>query len=264
MRGTEPGATPDEARVPPRRSLLRQLLQPRLRRVDLLVATLLAVLGFGLAVQVRSTQNDGVLASARQEDLVQILDELGNRSDRLRDEIDSLTRTREQLSSGTGAATTALAEARRRTQLLGIVAGTVGASGPGVAVTFRDPRARLSASLLLDAMEELRNAGAEVMQIEGVLPDGSTAAGTRAVRVVASTSLTDTEGGVRVDGVALRAPYRFVVLGDGNTLAGALAIPGGVEDSVQQAGGTLEVLRSELLQVVALHVPERPRYARPE
>ena len=245
---------------PPRRpSVWRALVRLRARRVDLLVAALLAVLGFGLAVQVRSTQDEGLLASARQEDLVQILDELDNRSDRLREEIASLNRTKEELSSGSGDASTALREARRRTQLLGVVAGTVPATGPGIVATLRDPEGGLSASLLLDAMMELRNAGAEAMQVEG-----STDTGTRAVRVVALTSFVDTEQGVVVDGTELRAPYRFVVIGDTSTLAGALAIPGGVQDTVEQAGGSVEVSRSSALKVTALHVPERPRYARPD
>ena len=47
-------------------ALLRSLLRPRARRVDLLVALLLGVLGFAVVVQVRSTQTTGVLANARQ------------------------------------------------------------------------------------------------------------------------------------------------------------------------------------------------------
>jgi len=46
------------------RRLLRSLLQPRLRRVDIAVAVLVGLLGFAAAVQVRSTKDDGVLASA--------------------------------------------------------------------------------------------------------------------------------------------------------------------------------------------------------
>jgi uncharacterized protein YlxW (UPF0749 family) len=245
---------------PVRRTVLRSVLRPQTRRVDLLVSALLLVLGFGLAVQVRSTQDEGVLTSARQEDLVQILDELRNRADRLRDEVDSLTATRERLSSGSGDSAEALREAQRRTQVLGIVAGTLPAAGPGILVTVRDPGAQVSASLLLDALEELRNAGAEAMQLEGAGAGGRTSA----VRVVASTSLVDREGGVVVDGVPLAAPYRFVVIGDATTLAGALAIPGGVEDTVRQQGGSTEVRRQQRVTVTALHALERPRYARPQ
>ena len=239
---------------------LVRLLRLQTRRVDVLVAALLALLGFGLAVQVRSTQNDALLTTARPEDLVQILDELNNRADRLRAEVDALTATQQRLTTGRGAAASALEDARRRTQVLGVIAGTLPARGPGVRVTITDPHAQVSASMLLDAMEELRNAGAEAMQIEGTGAGGDPAA----VRVVASTSFTDNKGGVVVDGTPLSSPYRFVVVGDPGTLAGALAIPGGVEDTVRQQGGSTDVARADEVRVTALHPIKTPRYARPQ
>ena len=239
---------------------LRGLLRLRARRVDLTVALLLGVLGFALVVQVRSTQTDGLLVSARQEDLVQILDELSNRSERLRREVTTLTATRQRLTSGSGVDEAALAEARRRTQLLGVLAGTVPASGPGVLVRITDPKTQVSASLLLDALEELRDAGAEAVQLDGVGAGGRPVH----VRVVASTSLVDTRAGIAVDRVELLAPYRFVVIGDPGTLAGAMAIPGGVEDAVRQQGGATTVTRSGQVVVSALRALTTPRYARPD
>lgn len=243
-----------------RRVRLRSLLRPRTRRVDLLVALLLLVLGFALAVQVRSTQQTGVLANARQEDLVQILDELSNRGDRLRQEIASLTATQQRLSTGTGATEAALAEARKRTQQLGILAGTVAAVGPGVQVRITDPKDQVSASVLLDVLEELRNAGAEAVQFEGTADDGAV----RGVRIVAQSAFTDEDTGVSVDGTHLVAPFRFTALGDPGTLAGAMAIPGGVEDAVQQQGGTAQVTRGDRLRVSALRALATPHYARPD
>jgi len=246
-------------------SLLRRVLRFRLRRVDIAVAVLLGILGFAAAVQVRSTRADeGVLASARQEDLVAILDDLSSRSQRLRQEISTLTATKERLTSGTGRDAAALAEARRRSQVLGILAGTVQAHGPGIQLTIEDPEGKVTADVLLDALEELRDAGAEAVQLEGpVGEDGSGASS--AVRVVAATSLVDAAdpGGVEVDGTLLRAPYRFTVIGDPATLAAAMAIPGGVSDNVGTAGGRAVVTRSESLAVTALRPLDRPRYARP-
>jgi uncharacterized protein YlxW (UPF0749 family) len=238
---------------------LHALLRPRARRVDVLVAVLLLLLGFGLAVQVRSTRSDGLLTNARQEDLVQILDELNNRSDRLQQEVTTLNETKSKLSSGSGADEAALAEAQRRTQVLGVIAGTVPATGPGVLVRITDPETKVSASLLLDALEELRNAGAEAVQLEGTGPKGALTA----VRVVAQTALVDDPEGVVVDGTKLVAPYRFVVVGDPSTLAGAMAIPGGVEDAVRQAHGATEVTRATRVRVGALRALTTPRYARP-
>jgi uncharacterized protein YlxW (UPF0749 family) len=253
--------SPQEGEGPgrPPRNALHRLLRPRARRVDLLVATLLALLGFGLAVQVRSTQGDALLTSARPEDLVQILDELNNRGERLRDEVAALTQTQQRLTSGSDTATSALADARRRSQVLGVLAGTLPATGPGIRVTIADPNGKVSASLLLDAMEELRNAGAEAMQVEGEGDSGPVA-----VRVVASTSFVDDPSGVLVDGVRMASPYRFVVIGDPATLAGALVIPGGVEDTVRNQGGSTDVARAEQVQVRALHRLVAPHYARPE
>lgn len=234
----------------------RRLLRPRLRAVDLLAAALLALLGFAAAVQVRSTQDDRPLEGARQEDLVQILDELANRNDRLRSEIDDLTVARERLTSGTGSTQAAVEEAQRRAQALGVLAGTVAAEGPGITLVLRDPAGVLTADVLLDALQELRDAGAEAVQLEG-------AGGGPAVRVVASTALLDGEGGVLVDGVLLRPPYRFVVVGEPSTMASALGIPGGVVASVEQRGGSADVATSELVRVDAVRPLEEPQYARP-
>jgi uncharacterized protein YlxW (UPF0749 family) len=245
----------------------RRLLTPRLRRVDLAVAVLLAVLGFAAVVQVRATQEDGPLAAARQEDLVQILDELANRNDRLRAEVSALNQARAELTTGGDRSEAALAEARRRAQLLGVLAGTVPAQGPGLLLTITDPEQRIGPDVLLDALEELRAAGAEAIQLEGPVDlsvDPAKATTGERVRVVASTALVaGDEGGVVVDGVALSAPYRFVVVGDASTLASAVGIPGGVVDNVESRDGSALVEQREQVRVDALRVIEPPRYASP-
>lgn len=245
-------------------SPLRRLLTPRLRRVDLAVAALLALLGFAAVVQVRSTQEDGPLATARQEDLVQILDDLSNRNDRLRAEVSALEQARRELTTGTDQGAAALVEARRRAQLLGVLAGTVAARGPGLRLTITDPDGEIGPEVLLDALEELRAAGAEAVQVEGPVGVGDGAAAPTQVRVVASTDfVAGDEGGVEVDGQLLTPPYRFVVVGDPATLASALGIPGGVVDNVEQRGGRALVERDDDVLVGALRPLEDPRYARP-
>jgi len=244
---------------------LASALTPRWRRVDVAVALLLAGLGFAAVVQVRSTQADGPLATARQEDLVQILDELSNRNDRLRAEVSALEQSRTELASGRDSA--ALDEARRRAQLLGVLAGTVPARGPGLLLTITDPQGGITADVLLDTLEELRAAGAEAVQIEGPVdlskpPDEANVG--QSVRVVASTAFVPGEqGGVVVDGTQLYPPYRFVVVGEPGTLASAVGIPGGVVATVEQRGGTALLEQRERVDVAALRRLADPRYARP-
>ena len=110
-----------------------------------------------------------------------------------------------------------------------MLAGTVVATGPGLLLTITDPEERIGPEVLLDALEELRAAGAEAVQLEGPVDlsvDPAEASVGEAVRVVASTALVEgPEGGVEVDGTVLYAPYRFVVVGDPGTLASARGHP---------------------------------------
>jgi uncharacterized protein YlxW (UPF0749 family) len=217
------------------------------------VAALVALLGFALATQVRTAgRSEAGLATARQEDLVRILDDLSARSQRLRSELADLQDTKARLTSGTDRRAAALEEARRRARTLAVLAGTSAATGPGIVLSVSDPLGSVHADVLLDALEELRDAGAEAIQL-----------GT--VRVVASTYLIDrADGGLIVDGQALQAPYRFLVIGDPRTLAAALDIPGGVLDSVERNdGASATVEQRSVVRVSALRPVTTPRYARP-
>ncbi|MGH3735709.1 MAG: DUF881 domain-containing protein [Micromonosporaceae bacterium] len=232
---------------------------PRARRRDaragVLIGLLVGVLGFGLAVQLRSTQTDSTLASARQEDLVRILDDLDGRKERLRDEIGSLEDRKRQLNSGAEGRAAALEEARRRADELGILAGTLVAEGPGLEIRFQAGAKPLKADKILNAVEELRGAGAEAMQIEG-------ANGT-AVRIVASTYFLDSGADLEVDGERLTAPYTVTVIGDPRTMRTALEIPGGVVSEVSKDNGTVTVHERDQVTVSAVRQVDPPEYARP-
>ncbi|HEU0132302.1 MAG TPA: DUF881 domain-containing protein [Mycobacteriales bacterium] len=219
-------------------------------RSQALIGLMLAVLGFALVVQLRAAQQTSKFASARQEDLVRILDDLTARSDRLRGEIEELQRTRDRLTGGAGQDAAALAESRRRQDALRILAGTVAAAGPGVEVTITDPEHAVTSDLLLDTMQELRDAGAEALQVNGV-------------RLTASSWFSDSGPTVLADGTPLRAPYVFRAIGDAHTLADAMGIPGGVEDAVSgRSGATIRVEERARVVVDALRPLSAPRYAR--
>ncbi|MFE0778952.1 hypothetical protein ACFW3E_38630, partial [Streptomyces sp. NPDC058861] len=85
-----------------RRRLFSALWPPRVTRAQLVVALLLFGLGLGLAIQVSSTSDNSALRGARQEDLVRILDELDDRTQRLEDEKARLEKQRVQAEGGNG------------------------------------------------------------------------------------------------------------------------------------------------------------------
>jgi uncharacterized protein YlxW (UPF0749 family) len=216
---------------------------------------LLALFGFTLVVQLRSNNADEGLSAARQEDLVRILSDLESRDDRLRAEISTLEQSQRQLSSGVAGRQAALAEAAKRADELGLLAGTEPGRGPGLVVRI-DPRGQVKASAVLNAVQELRGAGGEVMQISG--SDGT------AVRIVASTYFIDGDAGtILVDGARLIGPYTLLVIGPAQTMQTALQIPGGVVASVETAGGSVTMEARNTVEVTALRQPTSLRYARP-
>ncbi|MER7938775.1 MULTISPECIES: DUF881 domain-containing protein [unclassified Streptomyces] len=247
--GPAAGPAP-EAGLTGRRRLVQGLWPPRVSRAQLIVAVLLFGLGFGLAVQVASnSDNDSALRGARQEDLVRILDELDDRTQRLEDEKTGLEKQRQELQSSSDQA----AEARRQTaekeRQLGILAGTVAAQGPGITMTVDDPKGTVQADMLLDAIQELRAAGAEAIQVNGV-------------RVISGTYLTDSGKSVSVDGNKITQPYVFKVIGKPQDLEPALNIPGGVVQTLEKEQATVTVERSTKIVVDALRPAKQPDYAR--
>ena len=227
---------------------------PRRRRRDPLAAVLIGVLtlllGFAFAVQVRSTDTDAQLAGAREEDLVRILDDVTAQEDRLRQEIADQRVALDSLGDSDTVAAAALQEAQQRAESLGILNGTVAARGPGLELTIRDPMDQIDVDVLLNAIQELRGAGAETMQIDDV-------------RIGVSSAVTGTAGQLAVDGRALEAPYTLRVIGSPQDMATALNIPGGVATRVNTAEGSLDVVQSTDVVVDALRPLDEPQYAEP-
>ncbi|MEV6796506.1 DUF881 domain-containing protein [Streptomyces sp. NPDC051320] len=246
--GTDPESAPLGGQTG-RQRLLAGLWPPRASRAQLIVAVLLFVLGLGLAIQVRSTSDNSALRGARQEDLVRILDELDNRTQRLEDEKQSLQTQRAQLESSSNQADEARKQTREKARQLGILAGTEAAQGPGITLSVNDPHGTVEADMLLDTIQELRAAGAEAIQINDV-------------RIVADTYFSDKGGGISVDGKKVSPPYRFEVIGKPQDLEPALNIPGGVVQTLEKEQATATVTRSEKIVVDALRPAKRPDYAR--
>jgi uncharacterized protein YlxW (UPF0749 family) len=299
--GTEGDPAVDSGAEGP--SGLRILLEagrPQLNRGQLVVALLCGLLGFALVTQVHSTST-ARFATARQSDLVDILDSLSSKSDQLRAQIATEQNSLSKLTGGTDQNQAALTAAQQRAATLEILAGTAAATGPGIELKISDPQHQVNAEELLEIVEELRDAGAEAIQISGTTPQASSVpnssvpaspgqvapAGTsavssagpasavaspvagdgakHAVRLVASSYFVDTSdnAAVVIDGVTLTGPFDLLAIGDPPTLNTAMGIPGGVLDTITLKGGTGTVIEHSTLDVTALHEVGTPQYAHP-
>jgi uncharacterized protein YlxW (UPF0749 family) len=242
-----PGVTPG------RPVSLSRALAFRRTRTQLLVGSLFCLLGFAAAVQVGSNREGVDLGRTQESDLVRILDDVNQREDRLQTELRDLQVLRDRLASGTDADQVALEESQAQVETLSILAGTVPAQGPGVVIRLVDPQDAVDASLLLDTIQELRDAGAEALQVGDQ-------------RVVGSTWFADPPAGQRgivVNGALVPAPYEIRAIGDPRTLSSALRIPGGVVDSLRTLSGDALVAEQDRVEVTALQPPPSPQYARP-
>ncbi len=242
--GVDPADTPGRA--------WHRLLRagaPRATRANALAMLLAGALGFAIIVQVRQTSDEG-LDSLREDELVRIFAGVDREGERLADELRGLQSSLDLLKSQSSNDAEAQRAARERLAALGILAGTVPATGPGIVLTISDPEDEVDAPIVLDTVQELRDAGAEAIQINDV-------------RVVANTWFADTDGGLSVSGTTVSPPYVIKAIGDANTLAGAMEIPGGVTATVRRVGGDTDVQIEDEVEVDALLTPASPQYARP-
>jgi uncharacterized protein YlxW (UPF0749 family) len=194
------------------------------------------LLGFAIAVQLRLAGDDGAYDGTRRGDLVNPPRLARHRQGPRRSQLRELEATRNELLSNSTATRAALEQARAEAETLAVLSGSVAATGPGVRITIEDPDSALSSSDLLNTVQELRDAGAEVIEINDQ------------VRVVAQTYFVDDGDVISADGIPIAPPYVVEAIGDPPTMSTAASFPGGLADVVEAVGGTVEVTQEERLR----------------
>ena len=220
-------------------------------RRQLVVAVLLAILGFGVVTQMRSVEVNDTYAGYTQQALIDVLNGLAGTTQRAETELARLEETRSRLLSDTSAEQAATEQARTEINTLEVLAGVVPVSGPGIRITITEVTGQVDIDSLLDTVQEMRTAFAEAMQINGQ------------VRIVASTSFEDGVGGIYVDGTLLEPPYVIDVIGDPATLHGGMVFPEGPIEQLENDGAEVVVEELQSLDIEAVTTPERTEFAEP-
>ena len=189
------------------RRRIKRSLAPHLSKTQTMITLLFVLLGFATTAAIKGTTADQLLSNARQSDLVAVLDDLAQREARLQSEVSRLETARETLLGGD--------------QFTG----------------------KLTASTLLDAIQELRDAGASAIQIS----DRNLSA-----RVVVNTWFADSTRGVKVSGTDLTTPITISVIGDPTVLTPAMQIPGGLSDTVSAGGGSVNIKSADDVNITAV------------
>lgn len=240
---------PQRAR-PSRRQALLAFLRPS--KGQAVVAVVLFLTSLLIVLTLRSQAQQPEFATMRQSDLIQLLDNQQAETRRLEDEIRELQATRSQLVSGADRAQAAKEEAERRLDQFQILAGQAPAVGPGVKIGINDPNDEVRAELMLNAVEELRDAGGEVIEINGE------------VRLIATSWFANAPtGGIIVDGTELHPPYSLSVIGEPGTLEAGARFRGGLVSQVERVGGSVEITQSDEIEIETLAKPAEFQFAQP-
>ncbi|HIT74564.1 MAG TPA: DUF881 domain-containing protein [Candidatus Avipropionibacterium avicola] len=242
-----------EPETPAKRSFSwSSLIRPS--RAQLVLALVLALVGFGVVAQVKSQDADSGYSSARREDLVQLLDQLTNETRRLEAEASELDGTLRELRSGAGAEEAARQEAERRAEVLGILTGTLPAEGPGIRMVITAPEGAITVEILLNVLQEMRDAGAEVIEINDQ------------IRIVANSWIAQGPDGLLIDGTVVTTPITIEIIGEPHALSEAARFRGGLvsEITAPQVGGEVEISLVDRLQISSLHTPTPNKYAQAE
>ncbi len=242
---------PDASPAPSLGRALRDFLRPS--RSQAVVGAVLMVCALLVTLQVQSHTRGDPYASLRRADLVAMLDDLTAQSRRLEAEASGLEEAKRQSQTGADSEEVARREAEKRLDALEIMAGTVAASGPGVRITVDDPQAKVTPEILLNAINELRDAGAEVIEIDD------------RVRVAGDTWVGGSASDLRVDDQPVGRPLVIEAIGNSATLSEAVRFRGGLASQVEasRVGGRVDVQSVDDVVVDSVRTPRPRQFSRP-
>jgi uncharacterized protein YlxW (UPF0749 family) len=211
----------------------------------LCLAAVLLGLGVATVAQLRTQRN---LQKTRydEDEQVVLLGELVEANHRLRTDVATLSA--QQTASGTARTGTMLEELVADLNRVRMLNGVTVVAGPGIEVVLDGP---LNALDLQDMLNELRNAGAEAIALNGV-------------RLAVDSSFDVGQGGeLRLGGQVVQRPYRLQAIGDAQTMEAAVLRRGGLLSLLERSypGLSVQAVQQDWLVLDASRTPVALEYA---
>lgn len=212
-----------------------------LRLWSIALLAVAALVGFFVVAQFTGRDSFANQLSTESEgDLTRILASLSSESTSLQEELAQLRLELADAQNSNEAGGERAEEIAEQLNQLQVLAGTVPVTGPGLVMTIEDPQSQVNYDSLVDAVQELRDAGAEAISINGR-------------RIGVASAFTQAGTRVELDGVGLPRPFVLSAIGPAATMEGGLQIPGGTLDTLRSIVGTnVEVVRNNALNLPAL------------
>lgn len=215
----------------------------RTRAGALTVAIVALFLGILVVSQFRSREAfTRTLQQETPETLTTLIADLSDRNRQLRTEIFELRFRLDQAKSGVAGGQGAIEESERELARLEVFSGRSAVTGPGIAVRVTGP---FDDRALSDLVNELRNAGAEAISVNG------TRIGPR------SWTAPGPDRTILVDGARITGPLTVSAIGDTEVLFVGLTRTGGIIGQFQliYADSSFNVSRETTLRLPGLSSP---------
>lgn len=216
----------------------------------ILITLMCALLGFGYMTQINS--GPSTYETMSEDELVRLINETSTQAQNLEQRKNQLSQQLSSLKAAADQRAQAQRIANQNKETSGIISGRLPAQGKGVMITIGKGKDKdIDASTMFTLIEELRNAGAEVIAINDV-------------RVVTSTSIwADEDGSLECDGIPLTAPYKVRAIGNPSDLQNAVNIAGGIGSRLKvMYGAKVTVKQSDSVQIDATREPSTNNYAK--
>lgn len=207
-------------------------------RVAVTIVALL--LGLLVVAQLRGQAGVPALSGLSAQELTVLVANLNTRNDQLRTEVATLERQIADLIDSRARGESAVGQLRADLERIRIFAGLVAVTGPGVRVTVQGP---IGGDGVEDLINELRNAGAEAIAVDGE-------------RLVPGVVVAGPPGAVSILDRPLGAAFEIAAIGSSQILTGTLTRTGGV---IAQLAATYPDATITVTPVDRLDVPATTR-----
>ena len=233
----ETGSFPT-VRKKPRKDLNRASNKSRLLS-SILIALMCALLGFAYMSQINNTKS--TYETMDESELVRLLNESNT-------QISNLEQRKTQLNSQLNSLKSA---ANEQEQARKIAKQNEETRGQGVTIRIgRGLTTKVDASIMFNLIEELRNAGAEVIAINNV-------------RVITSTYIQDAEEGLIVDGTTIKPTYTVKAIGNPLEQSNAVENAGGEGAQLKvKNGSNVNVQPSDSIIIDEVREATQNQYAK--
>lgn len=190
----------------------------RTRAAQLSMAFIAVVIGLALVAQFRSQTRPTELTSLPVAELSTRIQTLSNGNGQLRAALQEQTDLLAEYQAAGAVGTSALDVSREELRRIRAYSGLAAVEGQGIIVRVSGD---LDAIAVNDLINELRNAGAEALAVDGT-------------RITSATIVVQGASALEVDGAPIDRTFTLTAIGDPDGLVAALQRPGGIVTQLEQ------------------------------